>query len=231
VAVSLRPAVAEAAAAFGVASGLELRINAGGSGVLLQQIRRGAPADLLLSASSEEIDRLVEDGLADPGTRRAIASNRLVVVVPAGARLPAAVEDLASPEYALVAVASPRTAPLGRYTAQSLHALGLDEALGPRLVFAEHARQVLDYVARGEVDAGVVYVTDALSPAGRVTAGPEIPATAHERVAYEGVVISAAARPAEARAFLDWLGSAAGGELLRRHGFGPPPAQAPPPGR
>ena len=224
VAVSLRPAIGEAAPLFRSARGVDILLNSGGSGVLLQQVRRGAPGDLLISASHDEIERLVAEKLAVRKTRRTIASNRLVLVVPVGERIPGGVEELVAPEFERIVVGNPRTAPLGRYTAQALRALGLWDALEPRLVYAENARYALDYVARGEVSAALVYRTDARLMPGRVAEGPEVPSARHEVMAYEGVVLTEAARPAEAEAFLAWLADGAGSEVLRRHGFLPPPA-------
>ena len=223
VAVSLRPALEEAVAEYrprGERS--EVLLNSGGSAVLLQQIRHGAPADLLISASPDEIDRLVKEGLAVAATRRRLASNRLVVVVPPGVTVPRSVDELAGVEFDTVVVANPKTAPLGRYTRQALGALGLWDRLEPRTVQAENARHALDYVARGEVAAGVVYVTDARLRGDGVGRGPEIPVRLHDPIRYEGVVLNGASRPAEAAALLEWLVSPVARAVLERHGFAPP---------
>ena len=220
VAVSLRPALEDAVAAR--PGGPEVLLNAGGSAVLLHQVRRGAPADALISASPEEIDRLVDEGLADPATRRRIASNRLVVVVPPSVAPPDGVADLARPAFHHVAVGNPKTSPLGRYTRRALDALGLWDELAPRLVLAENARHALDYVARGEVAAAVVYATDARLLGDRVRAGPTIPAGLHDPILYEGVVLRDTRLPDETSALLDWLASEPGRAVLARHGFGPP---------
>ena len=222
-AVSLRPALTEAAATYRAEhGGPEIRINTGASGLLLQQIRRGAPVDLFVSASSREIDALEVDGRVRPGSRVAVASNRLVVLVPAGERAPEELAALADPGFGRVAIGNPKTAPVGRYAERALRELGLWDALEPRLVFAENARQTLEYVARGEVSAGVLYRSDARIAAGRVELGPEIPAAAHPAIRYEAAVIDDAPHPDAALAFLHWLVSDAGRKILARHGFLPP---------
>jgi molybdate transport system substrate-binding protein len=223
VAISLRPALEEAIAEY--CSGGErpdVLLNSGGSAVLLQQIRHGAPADLMISASSDEIDRLVDEGLAVAATRRRLASNRLVVVVPLGAPVPSSVNDLAGAGFDLVVVANPRTSPLGRYTRQALGALELWDRLEPRTVQAENARYALDYVARGEVAAGVVYVTDAHLRGDRVSRGPEIAVWLHDPIGYEGVVLQGTSRSKAAAALLEWLSSPVAQSVLDRHGFAPP---------
>jgi molybdate transport system substrate-binding protein len=223
VAVSLRPALEDAIVEYAAGGERpEFLLNSGGSAVLLQQIRRGAPADLLISASPDEIDRLVDEGLAVAATRRRLASNRLVVVVPLGATVPSSLDDLAGAGFETVVVANPKTSPLGRYTRQALGALGLWERLEPRTVRAENARRALDYVARGEVAAGVVYVTDAQLRGDRVNRGPEIPGRLHDPIGYEGVVLDGASRPEAAAALLEWLTTPVAQAVLDRHGFATP---------
>jgi len=103
VAVSLLPAVREAVESYrGQEPSVEVLLNAGGSGVLLQQALRGAPVDVLISASPVEIDRLVAEQRALPETRRRIASNRLVVVTPPSRPVPAGLDDLLRPEFDVI---------------------------------------------------------------------------------------------------------------------------------
>jgi molybdate transport system substrate-binding protein len=219
VAVSLRPALIEAGNRY---TPLTVVLNSGGSVVLLHQVLRGAPADLLISASPSEIDRLMTEELALPKTRRKIAGNRLVLVVPAGHEAPSSVEDLLQPAFALIAVGNPRTAPLGRYTRQALMQLDLWNRLEPRLIPGENARATLEYVARGEVDAGIVYRTDAALLKERVRLGPSFPATLDATVLYEGIVLADSDRPDDAVAFLEWLATGPGQDVLTAHGFARP---------
>ncbi len=219
-AISLRPALEEAFEAYRADGAVgRIVLNSAGSGVLLQQARRGAPADVLISASSREIDLLLDEGLALANTRRRIASNRLVIVVPRGAEPPRELAALAGPEFGALAVANPRTAPLGRYTRQALESLGLWSRLKPRLVPAENARQTLEYVARAEVEAGVVYATDARLLGERVRSGLPLDGDLHDPIGYEGVVLADTRRPEAAAALLEWLASPRGAELFARHGF------------
>jgi len=216
VAVSLRPAVEEATA------GQTVQLNSGGSGVLFQQIRRGAPADILISASPREIARLLEEQLALQPTRRRLATNRLLVVVPRDAAPPSSFTELARTEFEKIVVANPRTAPLGRYTRQALEAAGLWEALQTRLVFVEDARRAVNLVSRGEVSAGIVYSTDARLRADRLQPGPTIPSALHDVAIYEGIVLRDAANVEDAVRLLDRLASQVGREVFARHGFSPP---------
>jgi molybdate transport system substrate-binding protein len=224
VAVSLQPAIEEAVREYrSDHPKLRVALNSGASGVLLQQARRGAPVDVFISASPLELDRLETAGRLRAGSRRDLASNELVVVVPRGTRVPTSVDDLRRAEYDLIAVGNPKTAPVGRYTEQALDTLDLDEVLGDRLVLAENARQLVDYVARGEVAAGLAYRTDAQLLADRLSVGAAVPPRAHSAVIYQGAVLSATAHPELAEGLLAFLVSAEGQRILRRFGFLPPP--------
>jgi len=222
VAASLKGVMDEVVESYGALyPATEVALNAAASGVLLSQIEHGAPVDLFVSASHAEIDRLEAKGLVR--TRQVIASGEIVVAVPKGASPPDSFAGLADPRFARIAIGNPSTVPVGRYARESLQALGAWEALASRLVFAADARQVLDWVERGEVDAGVVYGTDALAGAGRVAAGPAAPAGSHGRILYEGAVLESAAGARPALHLLEFLRSEAGQEILARRGFLPAP--------
>src|SRR5207302_518998 len=83
----------------------------------------------------------------------------------------------------------PRTVPAGRYAEESLRALGLWGRLRPKLIFAENVRQALDYVSRGEVDAGFVYVTDVTTRSGRVKEAFRPPDDTYGPIVYPGAVV------------------------------------------
>jgi molybdate transport system substrate-binding protein len=152
-----------------------------------------------------------------------VASNRLVVLTPSDQQPPSTVTELAEVSFDRVAVANPKTAPVGRYTRQSLVALDLEPALRERLVLAESARQILDYVERGEVAAGISYRTDAMLFRDRLNVGPMIPADSHDRIVYQAAVLADSPHAESARRFLDVLRSDSGRAVLERHGFLPPP--------
>lgn len=201
--------------------GVTLRLNLAASGVLLQQIRQGAPVDVLASADEETMAQGVRERLVDEATRVDFASNAVVLVVPANdAPAVAGVADLARPNVRRIAVGKPGTVPVGRYTRQALDATGLWSVLAPRFVFADSVRQVLDYVARGEVDAGFVYRTDAAVLPGRVRVVATL--DRHAPVRYPAAVVADSREPALAREFVDFLRSPAAREVLARHGFGTP---------
>lgn len=205
--------------------GVTLRYNFGASGDLQKQIEAGAPVDLFLSAGQRQMDALEKQKLILVETRRAFARNVLVVVKPADSTVditrPA---DLAEARVTRLAIGNPKSVPAGQYAEESLRALGLWDRVQPKLVFAENVRQVLDYVARGEVDAGFVYSTDsAIRPQG-VKEAFRAPDDSYRPVVYPGAVVADSKQAALARAFLDLLSGEHGRAVLARFGFQPPPA-------
>jgi molybdate transport system substrate-binding protein len=207
--------------------GVTLRYNFGASGDLQKQIEAGAPVDVFLSAAQRQMDDLEKQKLIIASSRRALARNVLVAVKPADSTLDISKpSDLLEARVAHIAIGNPKTVPAGQYAEESLRALALWERVQPKLVFAENVRQVLDYVARGEVEAGFVYTTDAASRAQGVKEAFRAPEDSYRPVVYPGAVVAASKQPILAQAFLDLLASPQGRAVLSRFGFQSPPAGA-----
>lgn len=201
--------------------GVSLRFNFAASDALLAQIGHGAPVDVFAAADQESMDRAEAQQLIVAGSRRDFAANRLVLVRPAGAgaRL-ASLPDLARPEIARIALGKPEGVPAGRYARRALEAARLWPAVAPKAVYANNVRQVLDYVARGEADAGFVYATDAAVLKDRVVVVAAVPTALPIR--YPVAVVAQGPNPAAASSFVDYLLTPAGQAVLARYGFGGP---------
>jgi len=196
-------------------------LNFGASGALLAQIAKGAPADVFVSADQESMDQAQDRGLVRPAQRRDMVSNSLVVIVPAAAtRAPRALADLAGPDFGRIAIGLPASVPVGRYTRGVLEAADLWRAIEPKMIGAHHVRQALDYVARGEVDAGFVYATDAAVLPGKVRVAFTVPTA--RPIRYPVAPLAAAPNAAEAVRFVDFLFTPGAQAVLVRHGFGKP---------
>lgn len=205
--------------------GDEVLLNFAASGTLLQQIDKGAPVDVFASADMETMDRAQEKNLVDASARRTFARNSLVAVVPVASKLTiASLRDLRQDGVQRIAIGDVRSVPAGRYAEAAMSAAGEREALEPKWISAQSVRQVLDYVARGEVDAGFVYATDAAIMKDRVRVAFEIPLK--EPVLYPVAPLTASANRAGARSFIDFLLGAQGQEILARYGFASPDASA-----
>lgn len=224
-AISMKDAVTELGRGFaGARPGVTPLYNWGSSGELQKQIEAGAPIDLFVSAAVVQMDELEKRKLIVPGTRRVFARNLLTVVKPADSRVDIAKPaDLADLRVARIVVGNPRTVPAGQYAEESLRALGLWDRLQPKLIFAENVRQALDYVARGEVDAGFVYTTDAATRGRAVKEAFRPGEDTYRPIVYPAAVVVGARQPALAQAFIDLLVSRDGRAVLARHGFEPPP--------
>ena len=221
-AISLKAALTEIAAAYEKETGEQVRFNFGASGQLMAQIKAGAPADLFISAAPTQVDDLVAANLADGESRRTIAANTLVLIAPADAASPPKdFKDLSDPRHKRIAIGDPRTVPAGQYAMQALTSLKLTDALKGRLIHAANVRQVLDYVERGEVSAGLVYSTDALESGGKVKVIATADASTHDPIVYPAVAISDGKQQAAERV-LAYLASDEAQRILKRRGFALP---------
>ncbi|HUK54599.1 MAG TPA: molybdate ABC transporter substrate-binding protein [Candidatus Binatia bacterium] len=195
--------------------------NFGASGILQTQIEEGAPVDLFISAAPAQMNALEAKGLLLEGTRRDIAGNRLVLVVPAGSKVVKRAEDLKKPEVRMIALGEPRSVPAGQYAAQALRSLSLFDVLQPKFVFAQNVRAVLTYVSGRDADAGFVYETDAKSTE-KVSIAMALPASSYTPVVYPAAVIRNAKNAAGAKSFLEFLASREAGTIFEQFGFTPP---------
>jgi molybdate transport system substrate-binding protein len=224
VAISLKDATEEVGRQFMAAHpGVRLQYNFGASGDLQKQIEAGAPVDVFISAGQRQVDELSKQNLLRAESRKVFARNVLVLIVPGDSALDLrAPADLLRPQVQRVVIGNPKTVPAGQYAEESLRNLGILETLRPKLVFAENVRQALEYVTRGEVDAGFVYSTDAATRADRVKVVGQPPRDSYTPVTYPGAVVAASMQPALAQAFLDLMLSPAGQQVLARYGFQQP---------
>ncbi|MFY9513639.1 MAG: molybdate ABC transporter substrate-binding protein [Rubrivivax sp.] len=221
-AASLTNALKDIAPLFEAANpGTKVRLNFGASGALLAQITKGAPADVFVSADQASMNQAQTQGLVKPAQRRDVVSNALVVIVPlAGGKAPAALGDLGQAAYARIAIGLPASVPVGRYTKGVLDAANLWAMIEPKMIGASSVRQTLDYVARGEVDAGFVYATDAAIMPDKVKVAFAVPTT--KPILYPAARLAAAPNAAEATTFVDFLFTPPARAVLAKHGFGKP---------
>ena len=161
-AASMKPALDDLAAKFEAAQNTKMIVSYAASSALAQQIQNGAPADVFISADPAWAGKVEESGHA--AKRADFLGNSLVLVVPAKAadavKQP---QDLAGGAVKHIAIGDPATVPAGKYAKEALEALGVWDKIQTKVVPAMDVRQALLYVERGEVEAGVVYSTDAKS--------------------------------------------------------------------
>ncbi len=212
-AASTTDAINQVLEAYQRQTGEDVLANFAASSILARQIADGASADLFLSANREWMDYLEERSLLRPDTRSDLLSNRLVLVVPKGA--PSRTLNLTNLPASL-AVGDPAHVPAGRYAMEALHSLGLDELMQPRLVPTLDVRAALRLVEMGEVEAGIVYASDA-GTSDAVDIAEEIDESLHSPVRYQVALTHDAARSAEA--LLEFLRSDEAAVIFRESGL------------
>jgi|GEM_PF-3296 len=204
----------------------------GASSTLARQIEAGARADVFVSASPEWMDYLQRRDLLSPGTRRDLAVNRLVLVVPASTDAEWAVpaeQHVEGGQWCTqrtlraiegrVAIGDPVHVPAGMYAKQALEHFGCYEALTPRIVNCSTVREALGLVEAGQVAAGIVYRSDAWFSK-RVRMVEVFPERSHERIAFQ-IAALRTGRP-EAEGFIRFLTSPQAGTVLASYGFDAP---------
>ncbi len=198
--------------------GTRVQLNFGASGALLQQLAKGAPVDVFASADQETMDQAQKQGLTVAALRQDFARNTLVLIVPADSRLALQkLADLGQADVRHVALGNPSSVPVGRYGKQALEAAQLWPRVASKVVHAQSVRQALDYVARGEADAGFVYATDASLMPNKVRVAFAVPLEVSIR--YPIAPVAASTQAAEAARFTAFVLAPAGQALLARHGF------------
>ncbi len=201
---------------------IKISFNFGASGDLTAQIRGGAPVDVFASAAQKDMDELGDAGFIQKNTKTNFVSNSVVLVVPASSKISiASFEDLKNLEIRKIAVGNPKTVPAGRYADETLKYFKISGAIQDKLVLGENVRQVLDYVARGEVDAGVVYSTDAMVRQQDVKIIMTAPAASHKPIVYPIAVVRGTKNENAAKKFIAFVVSSEGRKILSKYGFAP----------
>jgi molybdate transport system substrate-binding protein len=201
---------------------IKLAFNFGASGALQQQIEQGAPADLFISAGQKQMDALIVKQLLAKDQTVPLLANSLVVIVPVDSKLPlSAAAELNDPKLQKLALGDAESVPAGTYAKESLSFYKLWDLLQPKLVFAKDVRQVLTYVESGNVDAGLVYFTDALTSK-RVKIAFTIDPASHHAIQYPAGVLKAAKHANAAAALLADLQGKEAAEIFTKYGFKKP---------
>lgn len=225
---SLKNALEQMAEEFEAESGHRVALSFAGSSLLARQIALGAPADVFLSANVGWMDKLAREGRLQPGTRRDLLGNTLVVVArrrdlpepppaprPLQPGAPLLLDRLA--DGGVLAMALVDAVPAGLYGKAALQSLGAWQALRPRVAEADNARAALALVSSGAARLGIVYGSDARAdPSVAVVA--TFPPESHPPIVYPVAALAGHDRVA-VRAFLDYLAGDAAAAVFAAEGF------------
>jgi len=195
---------------------VKLTFNFGSSGALQQQIEQGAPADVFISAATKQMKALQDKKLIVDESCKNLLKNRLVLV---GPKESAKVKGFSTlKEASLISIGEPDSVPAGKYAKETLTKMGLWDALKDKVVYAKDVRQVLAYVESGNVEAGMVYLTDAkISDKVQILSIAE--ENTHTPIVYPAAVVKGTKNPEAAQSFVDFLSSDAAKEVFAKYGF------------
>lgn len=218
-AASLTDSLKEIAARYEKQSGDEIVFNLGASSTLARQIEAGAPADIFFSADEAKMDGLAKKGLIDVTTRKSRLGNSLVVVVAVDSTLKIdSAAALTNATVKKIALAEPKSVPAGIYAKAWLEKLQLWPAIEPKVVPLENVRAALAAVESGNVEAGVVYKTDA-GISKKVKVAYEVPSQDAPVISYPVALVKDSKQPAAAKKFLNYLDSQTAGDIFKQFGF------------
>ena len=198
--------------------GVRLRFNFGSSGALQRQIENGAPVDLFIAAADKNMDELAAANFIEKKTRRVLAENLLVLIVAKNSRSPMArFKDVVSPAVTHIAVGGP-SVPAGMRAQEVFSRLGIWPQVQRKAVRGKDVREVLTQVELGNVEAGVVYRTDA-AVSQKVRVAAVAPPAMHKPIRYPLAVISDSKHLPQARDFANYLVSPHAKSVLKKYKF------------
>lgn len=195
-----------------------LTYNFGSSGSLQQQIEQGAPVDVFISAAAKQMDALEKKDLLAEGTRQDLLKNELVLVVAKDNSNVNQFKDLTNDAVQKVALGEPESVPAGKYASEVLTSLNITDAVKAKAVYGKDVKQVLNYVATGNTDAGIVYKTDALNSNTVKIVETAAPNT-HAPIVYPIAVLKSSKNLDAAKSFLTFLEGETATKTFEQYGF------------
>ncbi|NEY73858.1 molybdate ABC transporter substrate-binding protein [Bacillus mesophilus] len=216
-AASLAEALAEVKATFEKENPtIKINYSFGSSGSLQEQIIQGAPVDLFISAAEDKFVTLVEEDLIKKEDSSILLTNELVLISSKETEDLHSFQDLLNAER--ISIGIPESVPAGQYAKEVLEAEDLWNLIQEKIVFAKDVRQVLTYVETKNVDAGIVYHTDALlSENVKIVSVAE--KKSHSPIVYPLGILSSSAHKLETRKFYEYLQSKGALMIFEKYGF------------
>ena len=216
---SLTEVLKEISSGYQARSKHTVKFNFGPSNGLARQIEEGAPADIFFSADLPQMDTLDKNGRLEPGTRKNLLSNQLVIIVPGDSRLAiSSPKDLLKADIKRIALAEPSSVPVGVYSSKYLTDEGLWDQVKPKVVPVQDVRATLASVESGNVEAGFVYKTDA-AISKKVKIVYEVPIDKGPKITYPVAIVKESKRKDAARDFMSYVQSPAAKDAFKKYGF------------
>lgn len=217
---SLKTALDQIATDWQTASGNKVAISYDSSAKLAKQIQQGAPADIFISASEDWMDTLAKDSLIQDASRKDILGNTLILIATGKADKVEVTRNLDLAGLlngGKLAMGMIDSVPAGQYGKQALDSLGLWPSVAANVAQTENVRAALQLVTSGEAPYGIVYASDAVAAADKVTVVGTFPEDSHKPIVYPAA-LTATAQP-QAQALLDALSTDAAQAVFAAQGF------------
>jgi molybdate transport system substrate-binding protein len=197
-----------------------INYNFAASGTLQQQIEQGALVDVFISAATQQKKALQEKELLEAGTQKNLLTNQLVLIVPKQTSVSLTdFKQLIQPEVKRISVGEPRSVPAGQYATEVIKNLGILEQVQSKFVLGNNVKSVLTAVETGDVDAGIVYITDAKG-SDKVTIAATADKKLHAPIIYPITVLKASKSPEASRRYVEFLQGSSAKAVFEKYGFG-----------
>ena len=220
-AASLTDVLKEIRSVYQATSTNRVNFNFGPSSGLARQIDEGAPADIFFSADLAQMHHLDKKSRLEPGTRKNLLTNQLVIIVAADSKLaPSSPKDLLKGDIKRIALAEPSTVPVGVYTSNYLMNQSMWQQIKPKVVPVQDVRATLAAVESGNVEAGFVYKTDA-AVSSKVKIVYEVPIDKGPQITYPVAIVKDSKRKQAAHDFLNYLQGSMAKAIFAKYGFIP----------
>jgi molybdate transport system substrate-binding protein len=194
-------------------------LNFGGSGALQQQIENGAPVDIFISAAPKQMNELNKKGLIIKETEYDLLKNDVVLIVSKSSKVQANnFNDLTKEQIKTIGIGEPKSVPVGQYSIEIFNKLNIMKTIENKLIYGKDVKAVLAWVETGNVDAGIVYKTDAIISS-KVKVAETAPKGSHSEVIYPVAIIKDTKDIQEAKRFLSYLKGKKSKEIFTKYGF------------
>jgi molybdate transport system substrate-binding protein len=197
-----------------------INYNFAASGALQQQIEQGAPVDVFISAAAKQMKALQAKGFLVSATQKNLLTNQLVLIIPKQTSVPLTdFKQLIQPEVKRISVGEPRSVPVGQYAIEVMNNLEILEQVQSKFVLGNNVKSVLTAVETGDVDAGIVYITDAKG-SDKVTIVATADEKFHAPIVYPVAVLKASKSLDESKRYVEFLKSSSAKAVFEKYGFG-----------
>ncbi|MGN1362503.1 MAG: molybdate ABC transporter substrate-binding protein [Methanobrevibacter sp.] len=198
--------------------GVKVTATYASSGDLQKQIENGLDADVFMSAGNKQMNALVDEGLVDNSTNVQSLENKLVLIVPADSKSNVSSFKDLKDVNGTIAIGDPKSVPAGQYANESLHNLGIWDDVEPKLSLATDVTAVLNQVAQGSADYGIVYATDAKSN-NNVKVVCEAPKGSLKTIVYPVAPLKASENDTATEKFMEFLQTPEAQQVFEDYGF------------